>query len=297
MPLVQRQPPPLLPLLSLPLLWLCCHRNRHHRHCRRHLRCLCYRRCRHCRCCFRRRRRCSSLSPHPPPPLPLSLSLPPPSLCHHRNRHRRRCRYHLRCLSHRCGRRCCFCCRRHCSSLSPLPPPSPPLSSSSPLSSLLPLPPPSSSAVAVAAATTITATTGVVNCYVFVTPSLNFDGAGRRRRHPWPYQRAPLIITGADSPEVAVEAMNGGTHGFHATSFKKRTGVTWNLACSFELIFRVVVSFGLENNFSCVLCWLIPRPNLDRVRQEFLFLWFLEYFPSFLLSFTLLLHDFLRKRV
>jgi len=24
----------------------------------------------------------------------------------------------------------------------------------------------------------------VVNCYVFVTPLLNFDGAGRRRRHP-----------------------------------------------------------------------------------------------------------------
>jgi hypothetical protein len=39
-------------------------------------------------------------------------------------------------------------------------------------------------AAAVAAATTIAATAAVVDCYVFVTPSLDFDDAGRRRRHP-----------------------------------------------------------------------------------------------------------------
>jgi len=37
---------------------------------------------------------------------------------------------------------------------------------------------------AVAAATTIAATAAVVDCYVFVTPSLDFNGAGRRRHHP-----------------------------------------------------------------------------------------------------------------
>jgi len=50
---------------------------------------------------------------------------------------------------------------------------------------------------------------------------------------------------GVDSPEVAVEAMTGGIHGFHATSFQIRAGVTWNLACLFEVIFSVVVSFGV----------------------------------------------------
>jgi hypothetical protein len=39
-------------------------------------------------------------------------------------------------------------------------------------------------AIAVAAATTIAATTAVVDCYVFVTPLLDFDGNGHRRRHP-----------------------------------------------------------------------------------------------------------------
>ena len=39
-------------------------------------------------------------------------------------------------------------------------------------------------AIAVAAATTIAATAAVVDCYVFITPPLNFDGAGCRRRHP-----------------------------------------------------------------------------------------------------------------
>ena len=39
-------------------------------------------------------------------------------------------------------------------------------------------------AISVAAVTTIATTAAVVDCYVFVTPSLDFDGAGRRRRHP-----------------------------------------------------------------------------------------------------------------
>ena len=39
-------------------------------------------------------------------------------------------------------------------------------------------------AVAVAAATTIAATAAVVDCYVFLTPLLDFDGAVRRRHHP-----------------------------------------------------------------------------------------------------------------
>jgi len=34
----------------------------------------------------------------------------------------------------------------------------------------------------------------------------------------WPYQRAPLIGTDADGPEVVTEAITGGDHGFHATS-------------------------------------------------------------------------------
>jgi hypothetical protein len=58
----------------------------------------------------------------------------------------------------------------------------------------------------------------VIDCYVFITPPLNFDGAGCRRHHPWPYQSALLIGTGTGSPEVAVEAMTGGAHGFNATS-------------------------------------------------------------------------------
>jgi len=39
-------------------------------------------------------------------------------------------------------------------------------------------------AAAVAAATTIGATAAVVDCYVFVTPSLDFNGASSRQRHP-----------------------------------------------------------------------------------------------------------------
>jgi len=39
-------------------------------------------------------------------------------------------------------------------------------------------------AAAVAAATTIATTAAVVDCYVFITPSLDFNGTGRRRRHP-----------------------------------------------------------------------------------------------------------------
>jgi len=52
-------------------------------------------------------------------------------------------------------------------------------------------------AVAVIVAAVIAA--AVVDCYVFVTPSLDFDGAGRRRCHPRPYQRTPLIGTGTGS--------------------------------------------------------------------------------------------------
>jgi hypothetical protein len=50
---------------------------------------------------------------------------------------------------------------------------------------------------------------------------------------------------------------------------KIKTGVTWNLACSFEVIFCVVVSFGVSGIFVCAR-GSIPRPNLDRVRQGFL---------------------------
>jgi len=44
----------------------------------------------------------------------------------------------------------------------------------------------SASAVAVVAPVIADAviTAAVVDCYVFVTPSLDFDGAGRRQRHP-----------------------------------------------------------------------------------------------------------------
>ena len=73
-------------------------------------------------------------------------------------------------------------------------------------------------AIAVAAATTIAVTAAVVDCYVSVTPPLDFDGPCRRRCHSCPYQSAPSIGTGTGSPEVAVEAMTGGAHGFHATS-------------------------------------------------------------------------------
>ena len=73
-------------------------------------------------------------------------------------------------------------------------------------------------AIAVAAATTIAVTAALVDCYVSVTPPLDFDGPCRRRCHSCPYQSAPSIGTGTGSPEVAVEAMTGGAHGFHATS-------------------------------------------------------------------------------
>jgi hypothetical protein len=48
-----------------------------------------------------------------------------------------------------------------------------------------------------------------------------------------------------------------------------KTGVTWNLACLFEVIFRVVVSFGVSGIFVRVR-GSIPCPtNSDRVRQVF----------------------------
>jgi hypothetical protein len=50
---------------------------------------------------------------------------------------------------------------------------------------------------------------------------------------------------------------------------KIKTGVTWNLACSFEVIFHVVVSFVVLGIFVCVR-GSIPRPNSDRVHQDFL---------------------------
>ncbi len=67
-------------------------------------------------------------------------------------------------------------------------------------------------AIAVATATTIAATAAVVDCYVFLAPPLDFDGAGRRRCRPLPKQRTPSIGTGARVSEAEVEAMTGGTH-------------------------------------------------------------------------------------
>ena len=68
-------------------------------------------------------------------------------------------------------------------------------------------------AIAVATATTIAATAAVFDCYVFLTPPLDFDGAGRRRCRPLPKQCAPLIGTGARVSEAEVEAMTGSAHG------------------------------------------------------------------------------------
>ena len=59
-------------------------------------------------------------------------------------------------------------------------------------------------AIAVAATTTIASTAAVVECYVFLAPPLNFNGAGRRRCCPLPNQRAPSIGTGARVSEAVV---------------------------------------------------------------------------------------------
>ncbi len=59
---------------------------------------------------------------------------------------------------------------------------------------------------------TIAATTSVVDCYVFGTPPLDFDGAGRRRRHPRPYQCAPSIGTDADGPQAEERAKAADAH-------------------------------------------------------------------------------------
>jgi hypothetical protein len=52
----------------------------------------------------------------------------------------------------------------------------------------------------------------VDHCYVFGTPPLDFDGAGRRRRHPRPYQRVPSIGTGADGPQAEERAKAADAH-------------------------------------------------------------------------------------
>ena len=43
-------------------------------------------------------------------------------------------------------------------------------------------------------------------------PPLDFDGAGRRRRHPRPYQRAPSIGTGVDGPQAEERAKADDAH-------------------------------------------------------------------------------------
>jgi hypothetical protein len=52
----------------------------------------------------------------------------------------------------------------------------------------------------------------VVDCYVFGTPQLDFDGAGCRRRHPRPYQCAPSIGTGTDGPQAEERAKAADAH-------------------------------------------------------------------------------------
>ncbi len=42
----------------------------------------------------------------------------------------------------------------------------------------------------------------VVDCYVFGTSPLDFDGAVRRRRHSGPYRCAPSIGKGVDGPQA-----------------------------------------------------------------------------------------------
>ena len=56
------------------------------------------------------------------------------------------------------------------------------------------------------------ATAFVVDCYVFGIPPLDFDGAGRRRRHPRPYQPTPSIGTGADGPQAEERAKAADAH-------------------------------------------------------------------------------------
>ncbi len=43
-------------------------------------------------------------------------------------------------------------------------------------------------------------------------PPLDFDGAGHRRCHSQPYQRAPSIGTGADSPQAEERAKAADAH-------------------------------------------------------------------------------------
>jgi hypothetical protein len=52
----------------------------------------------------------------------------------------------------------------------------------------------------------------VVDCYVFGTPPLDFDGAVRRWRHSRPYQHAPSIGTGVDGPQAEERAKAADAH-------------------------------------------------------------------------------------
>ncbi len=61
-------------------------------------------------------------------------------------------------------------------------------------------------------APTIAATASVVDCYVFGTPLLDFDGAVRRRRHSRPYQRVPSIGMGVDGPQAEERAKAADAH-------------------------------------------------------------------------------------
>ncbi len=78
----------------------------------------------------------------------------------------------------------------------------------------------------------------MVDCYVFGTPPLDFDGAGRRRRHSRPYQRAPSIGMGADGPQAEERAKAADAH-----------RIAW-VPCD-EFLFFVFLIEALKKNTVC----------------------------------------------
>jgi hypothetical protein len=80
----------------------------------------------------------------------------------------------------------------------------------------------------------------VVDCYVFGTPLLDFDGAIRVRRHSRPYQRAPLIGTGVDGPQAEERAKAADAHRIAPVP-------------SDEFLFFVFLAKALKKNTVCLV--------------------------------------------
>ena len=95
----------------------------------------------------------------------------------------------------------------------------------------------------------------MVDCYVFGTPLLDFDGAVRRRHHSRPYQRAPLIGTGADGPQAEERAKAADAHGIAP------------VPCD-EFLFFVFLAEALKKN---TVCPVVKKRSCQIANCGFLF--------------------------